>query len=81
MKTIEERLVNFRYLVKNRLGPYKIVVKRNDNGMYWSQPDNKWNADKSLAHDYGYNPGSTIIWSSYLMTAAGDIQLSIKDFK
>lgn len=80
---MEDILINFHYLVKNRLGPYKIVAKHND-GKYWSTMDGTWVQDKSRAHDYEYNPTKGIgmsKWSAFLMTAAGDIALSNKDFK
>lgn len=71
-------LRNFNVLVKNRLGPYKIVLRHN-NGRYWSTQSG-WTKDISDIKDYDYYTDSQF-WKQFLITAAGNIELSRKDFK
>lgn len=90
-------LVNFEGLVKNRQGPYHIVLK-NEDGEYITL-FSKWTLDKSFAHKYDlYSCILSALHRNdemndnplhngkkgvfYLTTAAGDIGLSSeKDFK
>lgn len=81
MKTAQEVLINFHILIKNRLGPYKIVVK-NEDGDYWSTTEGRWTKNIYRAHEYGYYPGNDFgsKWATYVTTAAGDIKILSKDY-
>jgi hypothetical protein len=87
----KELLINFNGLVKNRLGPYRIVLK-NHNGMFLTSVDNWYCSDK--AYDYClWSPDPQKVMyllfkdrdkfggSAYLTTAAGDIELKREHFK
>jgi hypothetical protein len=89
MNYSRETLANFHGLVKNRLGPHKIVVRQTPNGMYWCENlkeigGSKWVSDESQATDYsinGINWVPAFCWKVYLTTSAGDIWLTEKDLK
>lgn len=88
---VKEVLVNFRSLVKNRQGPYSIVL-RNKDGLYLSSY-NKWvdplrnsfhHYDKYwelLAFIRDYNKECEHGGEFHLTSAAGDILLKESDFK
>lgn len=76
----KDSLINFQGLVKNRLGPYKIVVKDNYSQFFyrvcgWTQ---------SVSEMYDHSSSRCPIFNNattYLTTAAGYIQLKKEDFK
>jgi hypothetical protein len=81
-------LFNFDGLIKNRLGPYALVIK-SDDGKYFS-PVETWVL--SGGYDYSYsslgeyllkelNSRACIGAKIFLTTSAGDIELSEKDLR
>jgi hypothetical protein len=88
MNDIKNTVINFHGLVKNRTGPYKIVIKCKDGYVSMGQITKK----KEAAHDYTRNNNCFEAlrgWSNvnmatpfaiYLMTSAGDIELTKNDF-
>jgi hypothetical protein len=91
MINIKDILVNFNGLVKNRLGPYHIVLK-NDKSEYQSS-SNRWVLFEeafhyeiiTLSYDYRKSESARLYHGKqgvfHLTTAAGDIPLKESDFK
>jgi hypothetical protein len=81
MKTPQDLLPRFHMLVKNRLGPYKIIVSDPVNSYGYVKLNGGWTFNKNEAHDYT-DMGKQIYegYKTYLTTAAGEIELLKKDF-
>jgi hypothetical protein len=86
----QDHIINFNGIVKNRLGPYKIVLK-NQNGDYLSdlaKPTPKLNRAFNYAeyitmcifYDQKHHNDSKFNYKPYLTTASKDIELERKDF-
>jgi hypothetical protein len=90
---ISNLLINLPLLVKNRLGPYYITIKRDSDGAYrcpccngWTsiigdfRKMEEWSANR-IIQDLKERTAPSDRANIILKTQAGDIVLSEKDFK
>jgi hypothetical protein len=81
-KEAKDWIINFDGMVKNRLGPYRVIAIQNNSGKYWTD-SGVWLDNKAAARDYvdNFGPPFGTEYKTYLTTAAGDIELHKADCK
>lgn len=87
MIELAKYVVNFSGIVKNRLGPYKMVLRSKDGYATFKKPDHRTNNKENAIGFISNILITQTNWSEFkkttfticLLTRAGDIELSKKD--